>query len=402
MARVSLILPLGLGSGCSAERIEALCRRLEETGNRVEVMGVCDPGRPGLPAGWVASWKSVVADRSGLASAAAVGMELARGDVVVILDPARGYSAADVARVVEPVLRHEAGLVVASRRMAQGTAAGRMPWSARLARRLVGSTAPFSGLVALDRGLVKPTESTPAGSFFVLELLFGTKSRFLDVPVETRPTWFFRGRRIGLDDIRSVKRLADRRLGNISRLGQFCLVGASGMVIDLSCYALFQWLFSGTELTAMVTPLVGGSLSLAVAGALAIAVALTWNFLLNRRLTFNDAREGSVVRQYLTYALSNTLGIGLSFSLRLILPNQFGFFHRHRLAAAVVGIVAATGITFSMARWLVFGRRPHPTLSPLRPPLPLRDGSRPEPSDECSAAPHSMSRSYSASSCEVS
>jgi hypothetical protein len=55
--------------------------------------------------------------------------------------------------------------------------------------------------------------------------------------------------------------------------------------------------------------------------------------------------------------LSNALGIALSFTLRLTLPRQFGFFAKHRLAAAVVGIVAATGISFTMSRWLVF--RPH-------------------------------------------
>jgi dolichol-phosphate mannosyltransferase len=130
------------------------------------------------------------------------------------------------------------------------------------------------------------------------------------------------------------------------------------MVVDLTCYALFQLVFSRTTLSGMRTPVVGGSLDLAVAGALAIVLALTWNFSLNRRLTFSDAQHGSLVRQYVTYALSNALGIALSFSLRLMLPSRIGFFARHRLAAAVVGIVGATGISFSMSRWLVFSRRP--------------------------------------------
>ncbi len=47
----------------------------------------------------------------------------------------------------------------------------------------------------------------------------------------------------------------------------------------------------------------------------------------------------------------------LSFSVRLYLPAHVAFFARHRLAAAVVGIVAATGISFSMSRWVVFARR---------------------------------------------
>ncbi len=88
--------------------------------------------------------------------------------------------------------------------------------------------------------------------------------------------------------------------------------------------------------------------------ALSVGIALSWNFTLNRYLTFSYARGGSLIKQFLVYALSNALGIALSFSLRLLLPMHVRFFAQHKLAAAVVGIVAATGISFSMARWLVF------------------------------------------------
>ena len=103
--------------------------------------------------------------------------------------------------------------------------------------------------------------------------------------------------------------------------------------------------------------LFGGTWHLVIAAAIAIAIALVWNFALNRRLTFNDARTGSLPRQFLTYVLSNALAIALSFTVRLYLPARVDFFARHRLAAAVVGIVAATGVSFTMARWLVFARR---------------------------------------------
>ena len=50
--------------------------------------------------------------------------------------------------------------------------------------------------------------------------------------------------RLGLNDIRQLKRVLDQRFGTFSRLVQFCMVGASGMVVDLSFYALFQMLFA--------------------------------------------------------------------------------------------------------------------------------------------------------------
>ena len=104
---------------------------------------------------------------------------------------------------------------------------------------------------------------------------------------------------------------------------------------------------------------------------LAILTALTWNFALNRRLTFNDARAGSISRQFFTYALGNALGIAVSLSLRLYLPLQFGFFNSHRLTAAVVGIIVATGISFSMSRWVVFIRGPEGQSATEHGPLPV-------------------------------
>ena len=172
---------------------------------------------------------------------------------------------------------------------------------------------------------------------------------------------------MGLRDLRPLKHVLDGRFGNFSRLIQFCVVGASGMVVDLTFYALFQWLLSFTWLASLKSDL-GFSWQLAIAAAFSISIALLWNFTLNRRLTFNDAMKGSWLRQFLTYALSNALAIALNFSLRLYLPTQVAFFARHRLAAAVVGIVAATGISFSMSRWIVFSRRPPARNRILIPP----------------------------------
>ena len=131
------------------------------------------------------------------------------------------------------------------------------------------------------------------------------------------------------------------------------------MVVDLTCYALFQLVFSRTILARIRAPWLGGPLDLAVAGALAIAVALIWNFSLNRRLHFQRRGLARCRGQFLAYVLSNACCRDRSqfLPLRLYLPAHIAFFGRHRLAAAVVGIITATGISFSMARWVVFNRR---------------------------------------------
>lgn len=377
MASVSLILPLVPGALLTSEAIETFRKGLEDAGHEVEVLGVADPRSPQLPLVAGLWWRSFVAAEPGLAAAAVAGLRRGKGDVLVVLDPGRGYSIEDLVGVVEPIERQDADVVVASRNASGGSRAESQPgrlatWVGHAARRAIGSSDPFAGLIALSRSLARSAEFEPLGSGFTLELLARAGGQRLDLAVS-------RGRnarrwKVEVDDLRHLKRLGDHKFGNFSRLIQFCVVGASGMVVDLSCYALFQWLFSRTSLVALTAPLVGGSLALAVAGALSIALALVWNFSLNRRLTFSYARRGSLLGQFLGYVLSNALGVALSFSLRLILPRQFSFFDRHRLAAALVGIVAATGISFSMARWFVFsGRGISPGESDLDSLSPLDD-----------------------------
>jgi dolichol-phosphate mannosyltransferase len=334
---------------------------LRDAGHEAEVVLAMGPGDAEAchPTLTVEGARLVVAEHKGLAAAAIAGIDESSGDVVVVVDPTMGYEPADVVRLIAPLLEDRADLVVASRCLPDSPAssAGRdrlRSTLGRLTRSMTGTTDPFSGLIGMSRAAVDRASEwfQPIGPHFSFELLAKVGGRWAEVPVSTGPT---RDRSFpGLDEVRHLKRLADHRFGNLSRLLQFCCVGASGMVVDLSFYALFQWLFRGSALAGLKAPIVGGPLDLAVAGALAIGIALTWNFLINRRLTFSDARAGSILKQFFVYALSNALGITLSLSLRLLLPRYVGFFHDHKLMAAVVGIVTATGVTFTMARWLVF------------------------------------------------
>jgi dolichol-phosphate mannosyltransferase len=292
------------------------------------------------------------------------GLIAATGDVVVILDPSREYGAEAILDVLEPIRSGEADVVVGVPRSGRSLFS---PGGVRgrtlkiLGRLALGTSDGLSGLAALRRSAVRSLvmeNQEVSGSRILLDVLTWCSGSLLDVPVNTGLNDRRRLDAIGLDDLRQLKRVLDHRFGTLSRLVQFCLVGASGMFVDLSLYAIFQWLFATAGFLVPHDPSEGSTWPLFVAGSLSIWAALTWNFLLNRRLTFNDMRAGSIPRQYLTYALGNALGIAVSLTLRLLLPNRIAFFANHRLAAAVVGIVVATAISFSMSRWVVFRRGP--------------------------------------------
>lgn len=360
MAHVSIIFPTAPRARFSVEAAEPFVRALEAGGHQVELVLASGPSGHAGKNGSPLPGRHVIADQSGVAAAAISGLKQAAGEILLVVDPAMGYTPDDVLRLVEPLASGEADLAVASRfvgtrasglgRSMAGQVRG---WAGSLIRPLVGSSDPMSGLVGLNRDLFQEVAGTlqPLGTKFTAELLARSGGRWVEVPSSAK--WPARWLGLEYDDLRQLKRLSDHRFGNLSRLFQFCVVGASGMVVDLSSYAAFQWLFARTWLAQRTLPLVG-ALDLAAAGALAIWLALSWNFSLNRRLTFSYARRQSLVRQYIMYALSNALGIAVSFLLRITLPQYFSFFDRHKLAAALVGIVTATGISFSMSRWVVF------------------------------------------------
>jgi dolichol-phosphate mannosyltransferase len=360
MARVSLVLPLSPAARPPVARIPALRRVLEEAGHDVEVLVVGATAAETVPEG--PGWWYLEASSPGVAAAAVEGLLRARGDLLLVLDPEMGYAPADLARVAEPLARDRADVVVASRCAGRATAGARRRWRrwiGAVSRPLAGTADPCSGLIGLTRAALDGAGGTfePAGAKFSFELLARVHGRRRDVPV--RITHPGRRARPGIDDVRLLKRLSDHRFGNLSRLLQFCAVGGSGMVVDLSCYGAFQPLLAGIPALARhVVPPTQVSVALALARALAIAVALVWNFSLNRRLTFNYARHGSRARQFVTYVLGNALSIALSLALSLGLPRKVPFFNEHKILAAVVGIVAATGLSFSMSRWVVFS---HPS-----------------------------------------
>jgi len=307
----------------------------------------------------------IVIPTTGAGRIAAVrkGINAASSELLVVLDRHRAYTPQAIVEVIEGLRTSDVDFAIAVPRRDRH----RSLWHA-LARRCLGAIGQltmgtsdmFSGLIAIRPTRLRAATNLPGdrGSRLVLDLLAWPGTAHCDVPVATRPDDRLHVGPLRFDDIRQLKRLLDHRFGTFSRLVQFCVVGASGMVVDLTLYALLQLLFASLWSLPSGPSAAGFSWPLATAGALAIFTAMVWNFTLNRRLTFNDSRGGSIPRQFLTYALGNALGIAVSLSLRLCLPQYVGFFARHRLAAAVVGIIVATGISFSMSRWVVFIRKP--------------------------------------------
>jgi len=127
-------------------------------------------------------------------------------------------------------------------------------------------------------------------------------------------------------------------------LALFCTVGGTGVVVD---FAVFY-------------PLVEfGALDPRLAAIPAFLVAVSWNYLLNRRLTFAGARDVAAGRSYLTFVTVCTLGVGIRIGVMHLLMVYAGWSHKPMIwLTSLLGIVAATAANFLGSKYLAFRRAP--------------------------------------------
>lgn len=147
----------------------------------------------------------------------------------------------------------------------------------------------------------------------------------------------------------ALLRLFEQRHPESSRFVRFGLVGGSGMVIDISV----TWLtFAALQLVWM------SDLGTVVANTSGIALAMTWNFFLNRRLTFPEADRRFPWRQYVAFCSSCTFGALVSLAVRETLIRLTTFFADYIIAAIPAGVLAGMIFNYLLCRHFVFRAAP--------------------------------------------
>jgi dolichol-phosphate mannosyltransferase len=291
-------------------------------------------------------------DQRGLSSAVLRGFAAARGTILVCMDADLSHPPEVLARMVETLENDGIEFVIGSRYVEGGMTDGE--WSlfrklnsraaTLMARPFCRASDPLAGYFALPRAVFERAEPlSPIGYKIGLELIVKCGcTRIAELPIH------FRDRRLGqsklslreqINYIRHLKRLADFKFGGWSQLSQFFLVGASGMAVDLLFYAL----------------LLQVKVALPMARALAIFIAMSWNFAINRRVSFSSSRfTRPMIEQYFLWLASCGLGAVLSWSVAVSLTSFTIFFASHPFIAAFLGITLGSLINFILARYWVF------------------------------------------------
>ncbi len=136
-----------------------------------------------------------------------------------------------------------------------------------------------------------------------------------------------------------------------ARLMRFGLVGASGFAIDVAFYIALQWI----------------GLDHRVARFVSFFPAASWNWLLNRRVTFRERAPDVRARQWARFVTSSVVGASVNAGSYAVVTSLITFFDHHRMLALLLGIGLGGLVNFALATRYVYRRRVSGTDGPTGP-----------------------------------
>ena len=278
-----------------------------------------------------------------------LGFRLARFERLVVLDADLSHPPERIVDLLA-ALDGDCDMVVGSRYTLGGVLERNWsPWSflnsrvaTVLALPLVKCSDPMSGFFAIRRSAVPSLESLrPIGYKIGLELMVRGRLRVKEVPIgfadrsagSSKMNW-----RQQVRFLRHLLRLYPFKCGGLIRALCFVLVGASGMVVDLALYLYLQWI----------------GLDHRLARFLSFWPAVTWNWFLNRRITFSDRPPSPRMRQWARFVASCLAGLATNVGTYTILTTFIDVFDRYRLIALFCGIALGSIVNFLAATLYVY------------------------------------------------
>lgn len=369
---VSVVLPTYNEAESLPVIVPRIVQTLAQAGIRCEVIVVDDnspDGTASIAQALAREFPVRVQKREterGLATAVLAGFAMSEAPVCVVMDADGSHPVDALPAMVRMIESDKADIVVGSRHVQGG---GSRDWpvfsqlksklAAALAFGVTSMTDPTTGFMAVRRSLLGALHLDPVGWKIVLETVVkAAPVRVAEVPI------IFADRELGeskqslrvfLSYLVHLGKLYTHRYPSLAEFATFCVVGVLGLVVDLSTVVFLKEAFAlDTRLCAVF----------------GFVVAVTSNFVLNRRFTFARARELPWLFSYVTYVGGNLAGLAVRMLAVQLLITLAGIdAGRGYLVSNVVGIVLATLLNFIGAKFFAFDPA---RLEPARPPTTPR------------------------------
>jgi dolichol-phosphate mannosyltransferase len=370
-SRITVIVPTYKEAENLPHLINRLAKVRQEHSLDLDVLIMDDNSRDGsaeLIAARPEDWVKIVVrttDR-GLSPSVLDGMKRAAGDILICMDADLSHPPEALPQMVRK-LQEGADFVIGSRYVQGGSTSddwGFLRWlnsrvATLLARPLTGARDPMAGFFAFRRStFAAGRDFNPVGYKIGLEFIVKCRcERVVEVPIH------FEDRQLGKSKltarqqllyIKHLRRLYTFKFGAWSQLVQFLTVGGLGTVFNLLLLTMFLHL----------------ALQAQASVAAAIALSMVFNFVLNRRFSFGEARKQSWLRQFVGFMAACSVGALINYAVTVLFMGPK--FALRPQVAALFGIAAATAFNFVASRYLVF-RSSH-----IRPPASHLDDAGPK------------------------
>jgi dolichol-phosphate mannosyltransferase len=283
----------------------------------------------------------------GLSKAVIAGFDKARGDLMGVIDADLQH---DERILPDMVAMADSAPIVVGSRYTTGGAVGDWKFNRRLkswvATKLaalilnVSISDPMSGFFIVRREIYHRIKFklNPEGFKILLEILFQANVDVAEIP------YHFRSRLAGESKLSSrvvieyLKQLIRLRRTNGIPTGfiKYCLVGASGVIVDMLVFGL------GSQLLRLSAPF---------AGTFSTQVAVISNFILNNAWTFSERNDQPVFSRFIKYQATCFIGIVIKFFTLLICVK---IFYLNPYLANGVGIIFVVFINFILSKLWVW------------------------------------------------
>jgi dolichol-phosphate mannosyltransferase len=296
----------------------------------------------------------------GLSSAVLRGADLARGKWLVVMDADLSHPPERIPAMIDLLQSGSTEFVLGSRYVAGGSTATAWSWFRRwnsrvatlLARPLTSLSDPMAGFFAMPRWLFAAHRHAmnPLGYKIALEVLVKADPRRpSEIPIHfedrqrgtSKMNW-----RQQLLYLRHLFRLYRHRYDEQLRPIRFLAVGAVGAVVDLATFSL----------------LLTGAWHAGVARALAVALAMSCNYVGNERLTFLPPRP-LAWRRYVSFCVSCLAGGAANWFVSLMVYHWTALGQRWPALSAAAGIAVGAWFNYQLCRAWVF-QQPGPATRP--------------------------------------
>lgn len=350
---VSIVVPTYKEAENLPHLIDRVARFRETTGLELEMLIMDDDSRDGsreLVAARPEPWVRLVERTSerGLSQAVLDGLRRAKGEILVCMDADLSHPP-EVLPAMLAKLDEGADFVFGSRYVRGGTTSddwGVLRWlnsrvATWMARPLTSADDPMSGFFALRRETFeRGRDFNPVGYKIALELIVRCAcERVVEVPIHFEDRRFGKSKltlRQQLLYLQHLRRLYIFKFGAWTQLLQFLVVGAAGTAVNL----------------AILTILLAARVPTRPAVATAILLSMFFNFVLNRRFSFAEARRASWWRQWLAFLGASSIGALVNYATAAAALKYVPGL-RPQLAA-LMGIAVGTALNFVGSRYLVF------------------------------------------------